>query len=164
MYEILAMFHGGTEEIKKPSVNVGRPRLDFGPGFYLTDIYSQAKDWAFKIAERRNLKPVINTYHLQRKKMIEETEGIVFPSYNMEWLDFVTRSRMGEDPWSGMDYIEGGVADDNVVDTVRLYMNGFISADEALQRLKYFRPSTQMCILNQSVLNKYLLFVKSEEL
>ena len=33
MYDILTVFHGGTDEIKTPLVDVGRPNLDFGLGF-----------------------------------------------------------------------------------------------------------------------------------
>lgn len=164
MYEILAVYHGGTDEITKPDVTIGRPRLDFGPGFYLTDLYPQAREWAFKIAERRNLQPILNTYHLNHKDMIDNSKGIIFKAYDKDWLDFVTQSRLGQKPWMGLDFVEGGVADDNVVDSIRLYMNGFISAEETLQRLKYFKPSTQICILNQEVLDRYLTFIKSEEL
>ena len=31
MFEILTVYHGGTEEIKTPKVNVCRPQNDFGP-------------------------------------------------------------------------------------------------------------------------------------
>lgn len=64
MYDTLTVYHGGTEIIKFPNVQIGRPNLDFGPGFYITDIYTQAKDWANKIADLRKTSPIINTYHL----------------------------------------------------------------------------------------------------
>lgn len=164
MFDIIAVFHGGTEEIPHPKVNVGRPQLDFGPGFYVTDIYSQAKEWAKKMAARRNTFAVLNTYHLNQKDLLRDGEGLIFPAYDKEWLEFVTKSRLGHQPWQGYDYIEGGVADDNVFDTLRLYINGFISSEDALQRLKYFRPANQICILNQLLLDKYLTFIKSEKL
>lgn len=41
MYEILTVYHGGTEIINNPQVDVGRPNLDFGPGFYV--IYAQQR-------------------------------------------------------------------------------------------------------------------------
>ncbi len=162
MFDILAVFHGGSEEILYPKVDVGRPQLDFGPGFYVTDIYSQAKEWAKKMAERRSSLAVVNTYHLNQKELLETGNGLIFPAYDKDWLEFVTQSRLGKRPWQGYDYIEGGVADDNVFDTLRLYINGFISSEDALQRLKYFRPSNQICILNQTLLDTYLEFVKSE--
>ena len=39
------VFHGSFIEIKTPLVNVGRKELDFGPGFYVTTIRSQAERW-----------------------------------------------------------------------------------------------------------------------
>lgn len=30
----ITMFHGGTEIVSHPLVNVGRPNLDFGPGLF----------------------------------------------------------------------------------------------------------------------------------
>lgn len=62
------------------------------------------------------------------------------------------------------DYIEGGVADDRVVNTVRLYMGGYISSDDALGRLKYFKPTNQICLLNQELTEQYLSFVESQNL
>ena len=35
MYDILTVYHGGSEVISHPKVDVGRPNLDFGSGFFL---------------------------------------------------------------------------------------------------------------------------------
>lgn len=161
MYEVLTVYHGGTDEIRFPRVNMGRPNLDFGPGFYTTDLYLQAKEWAEQVADLRNASPIVSVYHLRQKDTVNSCNAKIFTEYNEEWLDFVTSNRLGKDIWKGLDYVEGGVANDRVINTVRLYMNGFISADEALRRLKYFKPSNQICILNQDVLEKHLTFVES---
>ena len=136
MFDTLTVYHGGTEVIVAPKVNAGRPNLDFGPGFYVTDIYTQAKDWAIKISKERNLVPIVNVYHLKQSDILSNCRHLIFEAYNKEWLKFVTQSRLGDSPWVGFDYIEGGVADDRVVNTIRLYMSGFISAEEALNRLQ----------------------------
>lgn len=162
MYEILTVYHGGTEIIQAPKVNVGRPNLDFGPGFYITDIYTQAKDWAQKIAETRESSPVINVYHLYQRDIVSAGRSVIYDSYNKEWLEFVTQSQLGNKPWEKFDYIEGGVADDRVVNTIRLYMGGYISADDALNRLKYFKPTNQICLLNQGLTDQYLKFIEAE--
>lgn len=162
MYDILTVYHGGTEVITNPKVNAGRPNLDFGPGFYVTDIYTQAKDWAYRIGKERNKAPIVNTYHLNQKSIISGCNSLIFDTYGKDWLNFITQSRLGNKPWIGYDYIEGGVADDRVVDTIRLYMTGFISAEDALGRLKYFKPNNQICLLNQDIVDSYLSFVNSE--
>lgn len=40
------VYHGAAEEVRNPLVHVGRENLDFGKGFYVTDIRAQAKTWA----------------------------------------------------------------------------------------------------------------------
>lgn len=40
------VYHGGTQVIEKPRADIGRRNLDFGLGFYITDIRQQACDWA----------------------------------------------------------------------------------------------------------------------
>ena len=36
------VYHGAIQEIAAPLVHVGRDNLDFGKGFYVTDIKNQA--------------------------------------------------------------------------------------------------------------------------
>lgn len=54
--------------------------------------------------------------------------------------------------------MEGGVADDRVIDTVNLYIQGFISEERAIDNLKYFRPNNQICINKQELLDSCLKF------
>lgn len=164
MSDILTVYHGGTEVIEVPKVNAGRINLDFGSGFYVTDIYAQAKDWAIKVAKERELTPIVNVYHLKQRDLLSQCRHQIFEAYDEEWLKFVTQSRLGKTPWTGFDYIEGGVADDRVVNTIRLYMGGFISADEALNRLRYFKPTNQICLLNQELTDRYLNFVEFQSI
>lgn len=101
-----------------------------------------------------------------RKELLEDKSYNVlnFPSYNDEWLDFIVENRLGNEKWKGYDLIEGGLADDRVVDTVDLYFSDFIDRKEAIRRLKYLKPNNQICILNQEMLDKYLKFRDCEEL
>ena len=49
----MRVYHGGTEEIKQPEASKGRQGLDFGRGFYVTDIQGQAEAWADRMARIR---------------------------------------------------------------------------------------------------------------
>ena len=60
----MKVYHGGTDIITLPLVNIGRDELDFGKGFYVTDIQTQAESWASKIADRRGATPILNIYEL----------------------------------------------------------------------------------------------------
>lgn len=60
------------------------------------------------------------------------------------------------------DIIEGGVANDNVIDTVEDYENDIITAEQALGQLRYKKVNHQICIFNQEIIDKYLKFEHSE--
>ena len=36
----MKVYHGSTQAVEYPLVGVGRENLDFGKGFYVTDIYA----------------------------------------------------------------------------------------------------------------------------
>ena len=40
------VYHGSVEIVDQPLVHIGRDNLDFGKGFYVTDVIKQAKTWA----------------------------------------------------------------------------------------------------------------------
>ena len=84
-----------------------------------------------------------------------------FPSYDIEWLNFVIANRKGEDAAAGYDAVEGGVANDQVIDTVEDYEMGRITAEQALAQLRFKKPNHQLCIRNQEILNKHLHFKES---
>ena len=82
-------------------------------------------------------------------------------NYDRQWLDFIVESRNGKMPWKHYDIIEGGVANDKVIDTVEDYISGTITVEQALGQLIYTKPNHQICLLNQSIVDRYLHFVKS---
>ena len=51
-----------------------------------------------------------------------------------------------------------------MIDTVEDYISGNITVDQALGKLRYTSPNNQICILSQSLLDKYLRFVDRERL
>lgn len=163
MTEIIEVYHSGVEHVLKPDTAHSRSQLDFGPGFYLTDIYEQAVNWAIRRSNKLHRDPVINKYILRRQDLLDTVgeKALIFDQYDDEWLDFVVGNRLGNDLWQAYDYIEGGVADDRVVDTIDLYMTGFISRTEAIERLKYLKPNNQICLSKQELIDKYLTFKDS---
>lgn len=159
----IEVYHAGVEHVKDPDTLHSRPQLDFGPGFYLTDIYEQAVNWAIRRSNKTDKDPIINKYILHKDDLLKDIGDrfIIFEQYDDAWLDFVVGNRLGQELWKSYDYIEGGVADDRVVDTIDLYMTGFIPREEAIKRLKYLKPNNQICITKQELLDKFLLFTDS---
>ena len=152
------VYHGGTEIIEYPQVDVGRDNLDFGKGFYVTDIKQQASEWAIRVSLRRGLPNIVNSYILDKDSILSTYECKLFTEYDGEWLDFIVESRLGNKPWQKYDYIEGGVANDRVIDTINLYMSDLMTREVALGRLAVHRPNNQMCILNQTITDKFLIY------
>ena len=88
----------------------------------------------------------------------------IFTAYDKDWLDFIVGNRQGKNPAKDYDYIEGGIANDRVIDTVNLYITGFYETESALQQLAFHKPNNQICILNQDLLNKYLEYDGTKEI
>lgn len=156
------VYHGGISIIEQPICAIGRDHLDFGKGFYLTDIKEQAVSWATRIANM-GLPQWLNIYQLD-DQMLGDYRLKIFTAYDAEWLRFIAQSRVGHTPWEGYDLIEGGVADDRVVDTIEYFLNGDITEEMALRRLALHQPNNQICILNQAIVDKCLHYIKSEPL
>ena len=158
---MITVFHGSIMEVSKPLVALGRLNLDFGQGFYVTDHREQAERWATRIATRRMEKPVLNVYEYDVDAAKRDYCYLKFDAYDKAWLDFIVANRMGKMEWKDYDVVEGGVANDNVIDTVEDYMRGRMSAEAALVELSKHRPNNQFCILNQEIIDQYLHFVES---
>lgn len=158
---MMEVYHGSPETIEHPEVERGRSGLDFGKGFYLTVYRRQAEDWALKKLRNKATSAVLNIYQLDFDAATREYRYIKFESYNREWLHFVVSCRNGEDTWKAYDMVEGGVADDRVIDTVNLYSQSFISEEEALRRLSMYSPNNQICIISQEIIDKHLHFSKA---
>lgn len=160
----MILYHGGTEAVMQPDCKKGRPDLDFGQGFYVTLLQEQAEGFARRKARDRKGKPVISVYEFDYENAIKDCAYLNFEFYDEAWLDFVVESRSGLKPWSSYDIVEGGVANDRVIDTVELYTIGILDKASALGRLSEHQPNHQICILSQTILDKYLKFVEVIEL
>ena len=157
------VYHGGTDRIENPICKFGRSNLDFGQGFYVTDLLDQAITWGKSIASGRNKNVIINRYKLNREEILKNYNCKIFNSYDKEWLEFIVGNRTGINPAIEFDYVEGGVANDRVIDTINLYISGLMDLNTALGELSKHQPNNQICLLNQDIINKYLIFDGTEQ-
>lgn len=157
------VFHGATRIVDSPLCHIGRDNLDFGKGFYITDIRKQAISWATRVVNI-GLPQWLNVYELDENYIKQNARCKVFTAYDEEWLDFIIKSRDGKKPWRKYDYVEGGIADDRVITTIEDYLNGDISMEFALKRLSEHQPNNQICIISQEILDHSLRFLKAEPL
>lgn len=156
-------FHGSYCEIKEPSIQFSRDKLDFGKGFYVTPIEAQAINWGARF-KRMGKNSVVNTYEFGYEEVLINGKVLTFHEYSLEWLEFIINCRNGGDEYLKYDVIAGGIADDKVFNTVELYLEGLISKEETLGKLKYHKPNFQICIVNQDVIDKYLIFKESRDI
>lgn len=161
---MLTVYHGSTIQVSSPIVKAGRENLDFGQGFYVTNIKEQAERWALRIGRQQQEVPLLNIYSLDIEQIKQNFRYLKFEEYNEQWLNFIIKSRKGEKPWEEYDIVEGGVANDRVIDTVEAYMNGMMTTEMALGQLSQHQPNNQLCLLNQTLADKCLLFISVEPL
>ena len=158
---MISLFHGATMEVRDPLVGIGRKKVDFGRGIYLTKMRRQASLWAETIAERRMTgTPVLNEYRFDIDLAKELAGGRykVFTAYDLEWLNYVVDCRRGGKLQKQYDVVEGGVANDKVIDTVEDYEKGVITAEQALGQLAHREVNHQIAILSQAIVDKCLKF------
>lgn len=157
----MKVYHGSTTVVEHPIAAAGRERLDFGQGFYLTDIKSQAETWAERMQRIREETGIVNIYEFDIDKVKRDFRYYRFEQYDNEWLQFIVANRVGRDDIEHYDVIEGGVANDRVIDTVEAYMANLMPLETALRELSKHRPNNQLCITNQKVIDECLVFVES---
>lgn len=153
----MKLYHASTCIIELPDIYHSRELLDFGKGFYLTNLVEQAKKYALRFTIQGE-QAYLNQYFLDDNLSGYKIKD--FQSYDEEWLDYVSLCRIGKQEVK-YDVVAGGIADDKVFNTVDLYFSGNISKEEALRRLEFIHPNHQICILNQEILDKHLHFTKA---
>ena len=158
----MEIYHGSYCIVDKPSVLFSRDALDFGKGFYVTNIKEQAEHWCKRFKIKYN-KAYVNKYSLDIDVIKKNYKVKEFEFYDIEWLDFILDCRNGSNIFNKYDVLVGGIADDKVYNTIELFQDGLIGKEEALKRLRFYKPNNQICIVNQGIIEKYLKFNGYEE-
>ena len=156
----MKLYHTSNTKIQNPDIIHSREHLDFGRGFYLTSLREQAEKYGQRFL-RKGEDAFLNVYELD-----DELPGfckIIFDAYDNKWLDYVTACRKGL-KHELYDIIEGGIADDQVFDTIDLYFSGIYTYEQALDQLRFKHPNHQVCITRQTLLDNHLHFIESIKL
>ncbi|MDR0892107.1 MAG: DUF3990 domain-containing protein [Mediterranea sp.] len=143
----MQVYHGSYTEITQIDLTKGRSNRDFGRGFYVTRIRSQAELWAKRTGRLHQKDGVVTEFTFYENAFTEWGFNVLrFNAYTEEWLDFVLMNR---NPFStqthNYDIIEGPVADDDVANRIADYLQGTVSRTTFLQELSYHRPTHQIC-------------------
>jgi len=158
----MILYHGSFKAIQSPNLSFARDTTDFGKGFYTTTIHSQAKKWAERY-KRRQGAGVVSIYETNEDELRQSVSVLEFDTYSPEWLDYIVNCRQGSMAGS-YDLVIGGIANDDVFNTLTIFFRGYIDKTEAIKRLRYERPNIQYCFKTQTVMDKYLVYKGSETL
>jgi hypothetical protein len=161
----MRVYHGSYTEIDKIDYTKFRLYRDFGRGFYVTKIRSQAEVWAIRkgrdnstdgfVTEFEFIETAFDNWELNCKR---------FDNYSKEWLDFVVTNRNTEiaQPSHNFDIVEGPVADDDVTYRINAYLQNKISIEQFLNDLKFRFPSHQICFCTHRSLQALKHITKDE--
>ena len=156
----MILYHTSDRRVEHPDISFSRAYLDFGKGFYTTPNRGQAEKYAKRFFKEER-PAFLNTFELDDN--CKSYTHHKFEEYDGDWLDYAVACRK-EQPHDTFDIIEGGIADDDVFNTLDLYMADLILREEAIKRLRKKKPNWQICLCNQQLIDKHLYFVESIEL
>ena len=144
---MITLYHGSNVSIDTIDLDRCHPDKDFGKGYYLTDIRSQAETMALRrtrIAGEGT--PTLTSYEFDDGLLRNPDLNIkVFDSPCEEWALFVLANREASLTGYTHDYdiVVGPIADDGVGTQIRRLSRGFITFDAFLEELKYSKVSIQ---------------------
>lgn len=154
----MLVYHSSNQCFNNPDTEHSRDALDFGKGFDVTRLKSQAEKYANRFL-RAGEDAYLHTFEFCLDSNLRVK---IFNSYDEEWLDFVCSCRNGGNDYKEFDIIEGGVANDKVFQTVDLYMADVYNKEQALQKLAYEMPNNQLCFVTQVAIDSCLTFVEHQ--
>ena len=144
------VFHGSNCEVKRGDFSKSRDDIDFGVGFYTTEDERMAKKWACS-----RVVSVLNEYSINMKGLSVYTFGL-----DEEWLLYIKANRNQDegsdeiiDKYSSYDILIGPTADDKMFDTIQLYLDGYITADQAVKYLNIAGYSEQIVLKTEAALD-----------
>ena len=150
----MILYHGSNVDVKEIDLSLCKPFRDFGKGFYLTDIRSQAEAMANRTARIKGGLPVLNQFEISddflSKSKLYIKDFSTIPTE--EWALFVmnNRNRYFSDLGNKLcnqdckyDIVHGPVADDAMAVLFQQYEQNFIDLEMLKRRMTYKQLSMQ---------------------
>jgi len=147
----MLLYHGSNQEITTIDLSRCKPFKDFGRGFYLTTIESQAELMAKRTTRIFSGAPVITVY------AFDEIAGSTlkkrtFTEPSAEWALFILNNRnrsfsnyadLNSNHDNKYDIVSGPVANDDIALLFRTFTHGYINLDALINGMKYKKLSDQ---------------------
>ena len=155
----MLLYHGTAADFEQISLRKSHNRRDFGIGFYTTILEKQAKEWGYRLSLREKKKQYYVYQYIFRES--DNLRVKRFNALDKEWLEFIKENRSKGGLQHSYDVVIGPVADDNTMETVQLYLTGILTANEAVERLKYNQVNNQVSFHTEKALRS-LQFIRRE--
>ena len=173
---VKVLYHGSAELFDKIDVNKGRPRKDFGKGFYMSVLKKQAEGvMRKKYTETLNRRPNLSKEGLAKvvysitvdTAVLPNMDVKIFQSADMEWFEFVLNCRKSDKNIHNHDVVIGPTADDDTRMVIKGLYDGIFgdwwtkaAKRKALEALHPERLGVQWFVFKPQVVKK---LVKSME-
>jgi hypothetical protein len=166
----MILYHGSNAEVANIDLSLCGKYKDFGQGFYLTSLKSQACDWAKKVTKRyKKGKPTLNIYEFDNN--LEDFNTIFFPKANEDWATFIINNRNSNftnytDKLSNhdnkYDFVHGLVANDDIAATLETFLLGILPLSELPNALNYKKDLNDQYSFHSAKAISHLFFLKAE--
>ena len=140
---MIKLYHGTNTTFDKVELDKCLPYKDFGRGFYLTTLRTQALARAQNKCTFEGGAPTILAYQFDEEELANLNVKY-FEKPTEEWANFIFANRNKRNKkMHNYDIVIGPVADDGVIASIRLYETKVIDLAEFVKRLEYAHPNIQ---------------------
>jgi hypothetical protein len=160
----MLLYHGSNTKVEVPQLIEQTRGLDFGTGFYLTTSGEQANKFSKIIVNRRKSGvATVSIYDFDIAQAEQPLNICHFMEANSKWLEFVKENRLKQYAGEEYDIVVGAVANDDVLPTIILYINGQLDRELTVSALKTKKLVDQYCFKSEKAL-ALLQFLRAEVL
>lgn len=141
----MRLYHGTNVDFDDIDLTMSNKYKDFGQGFYLTDIRSQAEELAAKKSRLFGGYPVIQEYEFDESLPSgTDLKVLKFDKPSTEWAEFIFKNRNRDYNFThDFDIVIGPIANDGVAYLLGRYEEGTLTIEELSDKLDYKKLNSQ---------------------
>ena len=141
----MKLYHGTNVDFDMIDLTKSNKYKDFGQGFYLTDIRSQAEELAAKKSRLFGGYPIIQEYEFDESLLSgAELKVLKFEKPSTEWAEFIFKNRNRDNDFThDYDIVIGPIANDGVAYLLGRYEEGTLTIEELSDKLDYKKLNSQ---------------------
>lgn len=141
----MILYHGTNIDFNMIDLAKSNKYKDFGQGFYLTDIRSQAEELAAKKSRLFGGYPIIQEYEFDENLLSDSNLKILkFEKPSTEWAEFIFKNRNRDNNYThDYDIVIGPIANDGVAYLLGRYEEGTLTIEELSNKLDYKKLNSQ---------------------